>query len=401
MRAGNYILQSQGYKAFVPRPLPPDPPLNIGQELIDLLSKADRAIGRLDGITDTLPNPDLFVAMYVRKEAVISSQIEGTQSSLVDVLEYEVVGEKRKFPSDIGEVVNYVDAMNYGLERVKSLPLSLRLIKEIHSRLLKGVRGQERRPGEFRCSQNWIGPPGCDLKSAEFVPPPPQEMIKAMGEFEKFLYDESPRPVLISCGLAHCQFETIHPFLDGNGRIGRLLITFLLCQKGVLSRPLLYLSHYFKQYRHQYYDCLMAVRDTGDWERWIKFFLKGVWEVSKEAIETSRRILSLESEHSRLIRDQIRIGKGINLLELLFRYPIISIPEAKNRLQIAFGTATHLIDEFIKLGILKEITGRERNRLFAYTKYLDLLRSGTELPANASPQAEPQKSIENNEKNKS
>ena len=380
MRAGRYISQPQGYKAFIPQPLPPDPPLSMDQELIDLLSKADRAIGRLDGITDVLPNPDLFIAMYVRKEAVISSQIEGTQSSLIDVLEYEITAGKQKFPNDIGEVVNYVDAMNYGLERVRNLPLSLRLIKEIHSRLLVGVRGQERRPGEFRSSQNWIGPPGCTLKTAEFVPPPPQEMIRAMGEFEKFLYDESPRPTLITCGLAHCQFETIHPFLDGNGRIGRLLITFLLCQRGVLSRPLLYLSHYFKQYRHEYYNCLMSVRNKGDWEGWIKFFLKGIWEVSKEAVETSRDIISLESEHTRLIQEQIRTGKGRNLLELLFRYPIISIPEAKNRLQIAFGTANRLINEFVRLGILKEITARERNRLFAYTKYLDLLRSGTDLP---------------------
>jgi Fic family protein len=381
MRTGSYISQPQGYKAFIPKPLPPDPPLSMDQELIDLLSEADRAIGRLDGITDVLPNPDLFIAMYVRKEAVISSQIEGTQSSLIDVLEYEITGGKQKFPHDIGEVVNYVNAMNYGLERVRNLPLSLRLIKEIHSRLLVGVRGQERRPGEFRSSQNWIGPPGCTLKTAEFVPPPPQEMIGAMGEFEKFLYDESPRPTLITCGLAHCQFETIHPFLDGNGRIGRLLITFLLCRRGVLSRPLLYLSHYFKQYRREYYNCLTSVRNKGDWEGWIKFFLKGIWEVSKEAVKTSRDIISLESEHTRLIQEQVRTGKGRrNLLELLFRYPIISIPEAKNRLQIAFGTANRLINDFVRLGILKEITARERNRLFAYTKYLDLLRSGTDLP---------------------
>ena len=380
MRAGRHISQPQGYKVFIPKPLPPDPPLSMHGELLDLLSKADRAIGRLDGITDVLPNPDLFIAMYVRKEAVISSQIEGTQSSLIDVLEYEITGEKQRFPSDIGEVVNYIDAMNYGLERVKSLPLSLRLIKEIHFRLLSGVRGQERRPGEFRSSQNWIGAPGCTLKTAEFVPPPPQEMIRAMGELEKFLYNESPRPTLITCGLAHCQFETIHPFLDGNGRMGRLLITFLLCQRGVLSRPLLYLSHYFKQYRREYYDCLMSVREKGDWEGWIKFFLKGIWEVSKEAVETSRYIISLKSEHTRLIQEQVRGGKGGNLLELLFRFPIISIPEVKSRLHIAFGTANRLIHEFVRLDILKEITARERNRLFAYTKYLDLLRSGTDLP---------------------
>ncbi len=380
MRAGSYISQPQGYKAFIPKPLPPEPPLSMDGELIDLLSKADRAIGRLDGITEVLPNPDLFIAMYVRKEAVISSQIEGTRSSLIDVLEYEITGEKQKFPGDIGEVINYIDAMNYGLERVRSLPLSLRLIREIHSRLLAGVRGQERRPGEFRSSQNWIGAPGCTLKTADFVPPPPQEMITAMGELEKFLYDESPRPTLITCGLAHCQFETIHPFLDGNGRIGRLLITFLLCQRGVLSRPLLYLSHYFKRYRREYYDCLMSIREKGDWEGWIKFFLKGIWEVSKEAVETSRYIISLESEHTSLIQKQVRSGQGLNLLGLLFRYPIISIPEVKDRLHIAFGTANRLINEFVRSGILKEITARERNRLFAYTKYLDLLRSGTDLP---------------------
>jgi len=378
MRTGTYIEQRQGYKAFIPKPLPPRPPIDMDTELIDLLSKADRAIGRLDGITVTLPNPDLFVSMYVRKEAVISSQIEGTQSSFMDLLEYEAVGKKREFPSDIGEVINYIDAMNYGLERIKSLPLSLRLIREIHSRLLSGVRGEERSPGRFRTTQNWIGPPGCDLKTAEFVPPPHHEMTKALSDFEKFLHKETSMPVLVTCGLVHCQFETIHPFLDGNGRIGRLLITFLLCQKGVLSKPLLYLSHHFKQNRRQYYDSLMAVRNEGDWEGWLKFFLRGTWQVSREAIETSRSIISLESEHSRLIQQKMRIRKANDLLTLLFRYPIISVVEVKNALGVAFGTANSLTRQFVKLGILKEITGHERNRRFAYTQYLDLLRAGTD-----------------------
>ncbi len=248
-RAGRYVLQPQGYKAFIPTPLPPEPGIQIEGELQVLLSKADRALGRLDGSIQTLPHADLFVFMYVRKEAVLSSQIEGTQSSLTDLLTVEAKILSSETPKDVDEVVNYVRAMNYGLDRLKELPLSLRLITEIHQELLEGARGSHLTPGELRRSQNWIGPGGCALMEASFVPPPPHEVPQALGDLETFLHGDSPLPSLIQIGLAHAQFETIHPFLDGNGRIGRLLITFLLCQREILIKPVLYLSHYFKRHR--------------------------------------------------------------------------------------------------------------------------------------------------------
>jgi len=265
-RAGKYVRQIGGYKAFIPKNLPPDPPIKMDGEMLTLLSQADRELGRLDGSTETLPNPDLFVFMYVRKEAVLSSQIEGTQASLMDVLEFEAHAVRTGRPKDVHEVVNYVAAMNYGLDRLKSLPLSLRLIREIHAALLEGVRGSKRNPGEFRRSQNWVGPNGSTLASAIYVPPPPHEMGMALDNFEKFLHDKTSMPFLIKVGIAHAQFETIHPFVDGNGRVGRLLITFLLCQKEILKHPLLYLSHYFKLHRSEYYDRLQAIRDVGNWE---------------------------------------------------------------------------------------------------------------------------------------
>lgn len=248
-RAGQYVHQIEGYQAFIPSPLPPQPEILMDQEMWNLLSQADRALGRLDGATDALPNPDLFVFMYVRKEAVLSSQIEGTQASLMDVLEFESQALEPQNPQDIAEVVNYINAINHGLERLKDLPVSLRLIKEIHEKLMREVRGSERDPGEFRRSQNWIGTGGCSLKDATYVPPPPHEMLKSLDNLEKFLHSSQPMPTLIKVGLAHAQFETIHPFLDGNGRTGRLLITFLLCEQNILQRPLLYISYYFKKYR--------------------------------------------------------------------------------------------------------------------------------------------------------
>ena len=275
-RSGNFVKQLEGYTAFIPSPLPPKPTIKMDAELTRLLSKADRSLGRLDGATSILPNPDLFVAIYVRQEAVLSSQIEGTQSTLEDVLEYEIDAKGREQPKDVQEVVNYVNALRYGLECLQELPLCLRLIKEIHHKLLDGVRGGDRYPGEFRKQQNWIGSPGCTLTTATFIPPPVSEMHQALNNLEKFLHDRDSFPALIHCGLAHAQFETIHPFVDGNGRVGRLLITFLLCQREILQKPLLYLSHYLKFHRSEYYDRLMAVRTDGNWEGWLKFFLKGI-----------------------------------------------------------------------------------------------------------------------------
>jgi Fic family protein len=264
-RAGRFVKQPTGYRAFIPANLPPDPPVNLDASLGTALSRADQAIGRLDGAIYTLPDADLFVAMYVRQEAVLSSQIEGTQSSLDDVLAFELDPHSREMPRDITEVVNYVRAMNYGLDRLTTLPLSLRLIREIHDILLTDVRGTHKQPGEFRSSQNWIGAGNVPLENAVFVPPPPAEMQSSLSNLERFLHDETSLPVLIHSGVAHVQFETIHPFLDGNGRIGRLLITFLLVHRGVLHQPLLYLSSFLKRNRTEYYDRLTAIREQGNW----------------------------------------------------------------------------------------------------------------------------------------
>ena len=376
MRAGKYVKQGTGFKAFIPAPLPPIPPVALDAELTRLLSEADRSLGRLDGIGSVLPNPDLFVAMYVRQEAVLSSQIEGTQSSLEDVLQFEVDAKGADVPKDVEEVVNYVRAMNCGIQRLEKLPLSLRLIREIHSELLKGTRGSHRTPGEFRRSQNWIGSTGANLANATFVPPPVPEMKEALNKFEQFLHDDS-LPVLIHTGLAHAQFETIHPFLDGNGRVGRLLITFLLCERKILHRPLLYLSHYLKMHRAEYYDRLMAIRNDGNWEAWLKFFLRGVGEVSQEAIETARRIFALRDEHRQAINRNMgsSAGSALRLLDYLYKQPIISVRLVEQHLKSSFVTANKMVEQFIKLDILSETTGRQRDRRYAYAPYLALFES--------------------------
>lgn len=298
-RTGFFMNASSGYKAFVPAPLPPEPPIQYDEDIQSLLSQADRKLGRLDGITQILPNPELFVAMYVKKEAVLSSQIEGTQASFVDVLsaEYNQIDDQRQ--DDISEVVNYVNAMNWGLEQLETFPLSLRLIKNIHKRLLQNTRGSQRSPGEFRRSQNWIGPAGCNLNTATFVPPTVPDMESALADLEKFFHQEDRIPALVKIALIHAQFETIHPFLDGNGRMGRLLITFWLCQQEILSKPLLYLSYYFKENRSEYYDRLMDVRKKGEWENWVKFFLRGVAEVADERLTSAKAILKIKDEVSK------------------------------------------------------------------------------------------------------
>ena len=367
--------QPSGYAAFVPASLPPDPPVVLDGTLQALLSHADQAVGRLDGVIQTVPNPDFFVYMYVRREAVLSSQIEGTQSTLEDLLAAELEPQTawRRLPQDIDEVVNYVRAMNYGLARVTDLPLSLRLITEIHRELLTGVRGSRLRPGEFRESQNWIGPANASLAHATFVPPPVHEMKQALGDFELFLHD-AELPALVHVGLAHAQFETIHPFLDGNGRVGRLLISFLLVHRGVLHRPLLYLSVYLKRHRAQYYDRLTAIRESGDWEGWLRFFLTGVAETAEEAAFTARQILDLREEHRQLIQERVPGVNGLRLLELLFERPLIHVKLVKDSLDIAFVTANKLVEQLASLGLLEEITGRRRDRVFSYAPYLSLFR---------------------------
>lgn len=371
-RAGRYITQPAGYKAFIPAPLPPDPPIAWDEELQGFLSKADMALGRLDGIATILPNPDLFVSMYVRKEAVLSSQIEGTRATLIDILDYETTGEMAK---DVDEVINYIRAMNKGLERLTSLPLSLRLIREIHEELLKGARGEHRAPGEFRTSQNWIGPPGSTINNAVFIPPPRQEMQTALGDLEKFIHREDNLPALVKNALIHGQFETIHPFLDGNGRVGRLLITFILVHGDILKRPLLYLSYYFKQNRQEYYERLNNVRTRGNWEVWLKFFLKGVYEVSEQATETAQNIIALQE------RDRVwcvNNPHGLKLMDHLFMNPLVTIHEIRRVIGISHATAGRLVKQMIKLGILDEITGYARNRKFLYKDYFNILKEGVE-----------------------
>lgn len=373
-RAGRYIRQPAGYRAFMPGMLPPGPPIRLDGEIQHWLSQADRALGRLDGSILTLPHPDLFVAMYVRKEAVLSSQIEGTQSSLQDLLAAEARIFSRERPRDVDEVVNYVRAMNYGLNRLRDLPVSVRLIREIHAELMQGVRGQHLTPGEPRTSQNWIGPAGCTLAEASFVPPPPQEVPRLLGELELFLHSDTPLPLLVRIGLAHAHFETIHPFLDGNGRIGRLLITFLLCEKEVLLKPVLYLSHYFKRYRQDYYDCLQAVRDAGDWERWLLFFLRGIYEVSQQATETARRILLLREQHRQVITERFgrAAANGHKVLEHLYQNPIVSVTDVQALIETTYPAANNLVQQFERHRVLREMTGHKRNRRFLYSDYTAL-----------------------------
>jgi Fic family protein len=373
-RSGRLIRQDSGYSAFIPAPLPPRPPIALTGTLQTLLSKADRELGRLDGSIQTLPNPDLFVMMYVRKEAVLSSQIEGTQSSLQDLLAAEAKVFAVEGSRDVAEVVNCVKAMNYGLNRLEKLPISVRLFREIHEKLLTGVRGSALTPGELRRSQNWIGPAGCTLAEAAFIPPPPEDVPQALGDLEKFLHREDDMPLLIKIGLAHAQFETIHPFLDGNGRIGRLLITFLLCERGVLLKPVLYLSYYFKRHRQAYYDHLQAVRDAGDWEGWLAFFLRGVAEVSAQSTETARRILELREKHRALIAEHLgrAAGNGHRILEHLYKRPIISVKEVRSVTGTSNPAANQLVQKLVEQGIVSEITGRKRNRRFRYESYIRL-----------------------------
>lgn len=373
-RAGRYIRQPTGYRAFIPAPLPPQPPLKLTGEIATLLSTADRALGRLDGSVLTLPNPDLFVFMYVRKEAVLSSQIEGTQSSLQDLLSAEAQLFDLGLPRDVDEVLNYVRAMNHGLARLAELPVSVRLIREIHAQLMEGVRGSRLQPGELRTSQNWIGPAGCTLATATFVPPPHHEVAQALSGLERFLHDPDTLPPLIKIALAHVQFETIHPFLDGNGRVGRLLITFLLTECGVLHKPVLYLSHYFKQHRQAYYEHLQAVREHGDWESWLAFFLRGVIDVAGEAAGTARRILQLREQHRATITGHLgrAAGNGHRVLESLFDRPIVSVANVQQLTGTTFAAANTLVSRLVQHGVLQEMTGYARNRRFRYAPYIAL-----------------------------
>ncbi|HEX6477658.1 MAG TPA: Fic family protein [Ktedonobacteraceae bacterium] len=382
-RAGSYVSQIGGYKAFVPTPLPPDPPIQLDNEMILLLSQADMALGRLDGMSTTLPNVDLFVAMYVNKEAVLSSQIEGTQASLIDVLAFEADAAFPENPQDIEEVINYINALNYGLERLDEIPISLRLMSEIHHLLMQGVRGADRQPGEFRSSQNWIGNPGDTIETAKFVPPSPTDMHKALDDLEKFIHKEVSLPLLLKVGLVHAQFETIHPFLDGNGRMGRLLITFILCSEEVLRRPLLYLSYFFKVNRFEYYGYLQKIRDEGDWESWLKFFLRGVNEVARQATTTANNIVQLRERHRGVIATNFprSAGPAYQLLEYLYKRPIITANGVTTVTGLSYQNANRLVLKFQEIGLLRQMDTYQRNRRFVYSEYLAMF-ADEEIPRN-------------------
>ncbi len=381
-RLGSYISRSsvgETYRAFVPPALPPIPPLDMDR-LYKPLDKAMKAMGGLDALAKLLPDISLFLYMYVRKEALLSSQIEGTQSSLSDLLLFEN-NEKPGVPTDdVEEVSNYITALNHGLKRMKTgFPLSTRLIREMHAILLRGGRGSNKAPGEFRLSQNWIG--GTRPGKARYVPAPPELVGELMSDLEKFIHsDEAKLPTLIKASLVHVQFETIHPFLDGNGRLGRLLITLLLCANETLIQPVLYLSLYFKEHRQIYYDLLQDVRVNGDWEEWCEFFLDGVAKTASEASTDAKRIIDL------LEHDRERIGtigrasnSALKIHAYLLKKPFLSITKAAKTLKISVPTITNAVQKLVEIGLLKELTGHSRNRLYVYTKYMAILTTGTKL----------------------
>lgn len=380
-RLGRFVETAAGgerVRAFVPPPLPPDPPLDLASQFT-LYDVARGAVGRLDGVTTILPSTPLFLFMYVRKEALLSSQIEGTQSSLSDLLLFENDEIPQVPLDDVAEVSNYVAAMEHGLKRLREgFPLSLRLIREMHEILLKSGRGASKQPGEFRRSQNWIG--GTRPGNALFVPPPPDRLGECLDSFETFLHVEAPQlPPLIKAGLAHVQFETIHPFLDGNGRLGRLLITLMLCESGALREPTLYLSLYFKARRAEYYRLLQEVRENGAWEAWIEFFLTGVRDTAGQAADTAREIMTLFDTDRAAIETLGRSATSVfRVHDFLQRRPIVTIQAASRELKLSLPTIGKALDHLIALGIVRETTGKRRNRVFAYRKYLAVLDRGTE-----------------------
>lgn len=378
-RIGIYITQKvpgESYRAYVPPKLPPKPPLELAK-LYPYLEKATQALAELNNIHKSIPNTALFIYMYVRKEALLSSQIEGTQSSFSDLMLFEHHQKPEVSLEDVEEVSNYVQAINYGLERLKdNFPLSLRLLKEIHAVLLRGNRGSHKLPGEFRRSQNWIG--GTRPGNALFVPPPVDALSDCLRNFENFLHDES-FPVLIKAGLAHVQFETIHPFLDGNGRLGRLLITLLLCTNGMLDAPILYLSLYLKQNRHTYYELLQEVRHHGKWETWLEFFLMGVYQSSKQAIQTAEQVNNLFMNDFKKISHLRRARFSCEqTLEYMKRLPQVTVPLLAKELKMTAPTARSALNHMQSIGVLEEISGKKRDKVYVYRKYLDILEDGAE-----------------------
>lgn len=363
------------YESFVPNPLPPNPPIEITEDIINLLIKANSQLAVLDSIAMRIPNVKLFVSMYVRKEALMSSQIEGTQATLEDILDPLIEANANR---NVADVVNYIKATEFAVKRLKEIPLCNRLIKEIHAVLMSGVRGQEKSPGEFRRSQNWIGGQGSTLKNARYIPPSPDDMVEAMSDLEKYINTDDNLDVLIQVALIHYQFESIHPFLDGNGRVGRLLITLFLMEKRVLTTPALYISYFLKKNRVEYYDRMTEVREKGNYEQWIKFFLQALLESAKDATDTIDELVVLHDKNAALIS---KMGHAAKNTMLVFDYleanPIIEIRKTAESLNIAFNTVSGAVNRLMEAGILIQTTNSSRNRTFAYEAYLGILRKGT------------------------
>jgi Fic family protein len=367
-----------GYHAFIPAPLPPK--LVYDDELVLILSRADAALSELSGLGRHLPNPHLLIASYVRREAVLSSRIEGTTTSLAELLLEEVAaGATPRDPHDVREVRNYVAALEYGVTRLRTLPLSLRLVRDLHARLMKGVRGDHATPGEFRRSQNWIGAVGSALETAVYVPPPPEHLMATLGAWESFLHGRDRVPDLVQCALMHEQFEAIHPFLDGNGRVGRLMITLFLIERGRLPQPLLYLSAYLERHRREYYDWLQAVRTDGDWVGWLRFFLIGVEETAREAIGQAGRLMDLRERWRERLRDYPKV---VQLIDALLVNPYMSVARAQRILKVSNPTARQVVARLERAGMLTEITGREWGRLYLARPILKVIEHASlrEMP---------------------
>jgi len=369
--AGQCKRMPQGYWAFVPNPLPPK--IDYPTSLARLLADASGALGELAGVGRLLPNPHLLIAPYIRREALLSSRIEGTQATLDDLFLFEAVPSRGRLEPDLRELINYVRAMEYGLKRLEELPISCRLVREIHKYVVEGVRGSHGTPGEFRTSQNWIGPPNCTLNEATFIPPPVQEMKDAMSDWEKYLHSEPGEPPLVQCGLMHYQFEAVHPFLDGNGRVGRLLITFFLCQRGNLPQPLLYLSAYFERNRQEYYDRLLRVSTVGDWHGWLEFFLRGIVTQAKDAVNWSVQLMDLHENYRQRLLVK-RVPKGTyGIVDSLFVNPYVTIKGASQEWGVSYKTARSAIEKLAELDILEEVTGRKRDRVYCARELLRIL----------------------------
>ncbi len=380
-RAGTYRSNLSGdmaYRSFVPVPLPPEPPVRLEEDTVRLLALASRRIGVLDSMSEQIPDMDLFISMYIRKEALLSSQIEGTQATLDDILDPRVDENVNRHVAD---VIRYVRASRFAVSRLKELPLCSRLIRETHAVLMQDVRGSDKNPGEFRTSQNWLGPAGSTIRTARYIPPHPEDMVRAMSDLEKFIHAEGRMDPLVKSALIHYQFETIHPFLDGNGRIGRLMIPLFLIANGWMHSESLCVSYYFKRNRVEYYDRINDVRLNGSYEQWVRFFVEAVSESARDSIESAERLIQLRTRSENILRETTSGKRGRLLLKVL-RYlekcPIVEIPRMAGELGLSYNTTAGAVKSLIAAGILRQVSESLRNRVFAYTEYLDILRADTE-----------------------